>query len=61
MSMVERKRKKKRESRKYLKRYTYDNGASNLKVRREVKIGNLMNCRKGMEAMEEGLTRQKEK
>lgn len=31
------KKKKKKDSRKYLKRYAYDNGASNLKVRREVK------------------------
>lgn len=55
--MMEKERKKE-ESRKCLRRYKYDNGASNLKERRDVKIRDVMNCGKVVEAM---ARKQKEK
>lgn len=45
------KKKRERESRKCSKSYKYDNGASNLKVKRDVTIRDVKNCGKVMEAM----------
>lgn len=51
---MEEKEKKREESRECLKRYKYDNGASYLKIKRDVKIRDVMNCGKVVAGMARG-------